>query len=494
MEMEKGLNNKNSGSNARSIGNMELSFYGAAEEVGRSCIMLRAGGTSIILDAGLGNVNEPEGSPQQQLRMPLISDEELKSADGIFVTHAHLDHCCFVAHAYARGYKGKVFLTNPTEELMKLQIADYVRISKPKEVTKEVIKTLDQSYQVVDYRKPFKFKNITIEFINAGHIIGSSLIRISYMGKSVLYTGDINIRRSLILEGADIKGIKADALVMESTYGGEADVYGSQEEREMQMLKSISDTLNRGGKVIIPSFGVGRSQEVLMFLNKSIESGALQKVPIYADGSIQKIMKVHRRNLKYCRKDVRETLQSEKNFRFVSSKERNSIIKGGSCIIVTTSGMLKGGPVVFYMQKLAGDQKNKLIMIGYQAENTPGRAVLDGAKEVKLGGKNVKINLPVEKYRIMAHADRGDLEIIPKMINGVRKIFIVHGDREKQGSLGAKLGNYCEVIIPKIGETHAAFSAMNAGVQNITPKRTDLRRAIAQERVPVRWHRKQHTA
>ncbi|MEM3841459.1 MAG: MBL fold metallo-hydrolase [Candidatus Micrarchaeaceae archaeon] len=456
MELYETERNKSSGSNA--AGKVELSFYGAAEEVGRSCIMLRAGNAKILLDAGLGNVNEPGNGAEGAMRMPQISDEELRGVNGIFVTHAHLDHCCFVAHAYARGYIGKVFLTAPTAELMKLQIADYIRISKPKEVTPKVLKELASSYAVVEYRKPFEFMGLRIEFINAGHILGSSIIKITFRGKSILYTGDLNLQKSLVLSGADLNGMKADTLIMESTYGGEGDVFASQEERGEQMVKSINETLLKGGKVIIPSFGVGRAQEVLMFLNKMIESGALQKVPVYADGSINKIMKVHRRNLRYCRKDIREAMQSEKNFRFVSGKERNSIVKGGSCIIVTTSGMLKGGPVIFYLQKLAPDSNNKMIMVGYQAEGTPGRAVLEGAKEVELGGKLVKINLAVEKHRIMAHADRRSLEEIPRLVKGLKKVFIVHGDKEKQLSLSSWLKSSYEVIIPRIGETYSAFA------------------------------------
>jgi predicted metal-dependent RNase len=406
--------------------------------------MIRAGKTKILLDAGLGNINEPGNDQNGKMRMPEISDEELKGVSAIFVTHAHLDHCCFVTHAFARGYKGNVYLTEPTAELMKLQVADYVRISKPEEITGKVMKALASSYKVVEYRKPFSFRNVRVEFINAGHIIGSSLIRITYNGKSILYTGDINLQKSLILNGADLNNIKADTLIMESTYGGADDIYGDQEARAEKMINSINATLLAGGKVIIPSFGIGRSQEVLMFLNHAIESGRMEKVPVYADGAVGKIMKVHRRNLRYCK--------------FVSRNERNRIVKGGSCVIVTTSGMMKGGPVVFYMQKLASDPNNKLIIVGYQADGTPGRAILDGAKEVDFEGHLVPIRLTVEQHKIMAHSDRKNLEEIPRRVHGLKKIFIVHGEKGKQISLSQSLVLAYDVVIPKIGETHSAVS------------------------------------
>ena len=458
MEEQNGSDSHSRNRKGNEQNEMEISFYGAAEEVGRSCIMIRAGKTKILLDAGLGNINEPGNDQNGKMRMPEISDEELKGVSAIFVTHAHLDHCCFVAHAFARGYKGNVYLTEPTAELMKLQVADYVRISKPEEITGKVMKTLASSYKVVEYRKPFSFRNVRVEFINAGHIIGSSLIRITYNGKSILYTGDINLQKSLILNGADLNNIKADTLIMESTYGGADDIYGDQEARAEKMINSINATLLAGGKVIIPSFGIGRSQEVLMFLNHAIESGRMEKVPVYADGAVGKIMKVHRRNLRYCKKDIREAMQSDKNFKFVSRNERNKIVKGGSCVIVTTSGMMKGGPVVFYMQKLASDPNNKLIIVGYQADGTPGRAILDGAKEVDFEGHLVPIRLTVEQHKIMAHSDRKNLEEIPRRVHGLKKIFIVHGEKGKQISLSQSLVSAYDVVIPKIGETHSAVS------------------------------------
>ncbi len=434
---------------------MKISFFGAAREVGRSCMLISAGKTRILLDAGLGNTNEQVSGTDGGMRMPELPDGLLKTVDGIFITHAHLDHCCFVAHAYARGYEGKVYATKPTIEIMKLQIADYIRISKPEEITKEVIRKLNRSYVVVDYRKQMRFKNMNIEFVNAGHIIGSSLIRIAYGGKSLLYTGDLNLRSTFILNGADLNGLKADALVMESTYAAEEDIYPNGSERGDAMIKSINETLLTGGKVLIPSFGVGRAQEVLLLIRSAMESGRLQKVPIYADGSIGKIMRIHRQNLAYCRKGARKSVQRDSNIKFVGRKERDGIVKGGSCIIVSTSGMMKGGPIIFYMQKLAEDPSNKLIIVGYQAEGTHGREILEGSREVEFEGKKLAIRMQVEQHRVMAHADRKSLEELPGRIRGLKQIFIVHGEAGKQISLEKYLELKYKVSVPSIGETHA---------------------------------------
>lgn len=433
---------------------MKISFFGAAQEVGRSCMLINAGKTKILLDAGLGNNNEQVNGTDGGMRMPELPDGLLKSVDGIFITHAHLDHCCFVAHAYARGYRGNVYATKPTIEIMKLQIADYVRISKPKEITREVLKRLNRSYKVVEYRKQMRFKNIGIEFVNAGHIIGSSLIQIAYGGKSLLYTGDLNLRSTFILNGADLNGLKADALVMESTYGAEGDIYPEGSERGDAMIKSINETILSGGKVLIPSFGVGRAQEVLLLIRSAMESGRLQKVPIYADGSIGKIMRIHRQNLKYCRKGARKSVQSDSNIKFVDRKDRERIVKEGSCIIVSTSGMMKGGPIIFYMQRLAEDPANKLIIVGYQAEGTQGREILDGSREVEFEGKKLTIRMQVEQHRVMAHADRKSLEELPGKIRGLKQIFIVHGEAGKQVSLEKHLELKYKVSVPGIGETH----------------------------------------
>jgi hypothetical protein len=193
-----------------------------------------------------------------------------------------------------------------------------------------------------------------------------------------------------------------------------------------------------------------------------MNSGQLPKVPIYVDGSIGKVLRIHRHNVIYCRKEIQsKILMSDydpfksDNFVMVEAKSmRNKIVEGDACIIVTTAGMLTGGPVVFYLKKLARDSLNKLILVGYQPTGGAGRALLDGAKEIDFHDERLRIALSVEVYHMSAHADRKQLESIPKKIMGIRNIFIVHGEKKKSEALREAFKGKYHVVIPKIGESY----------------------------------------
>ncbi|MCL5433625.1 MAG: MBL fold metallo-hydrolase [Candidatus Marsarchaeota archaeon] len=431
---------------------MKITFFGAAGEVGRSCIMISTENTNILLDAGLKVLEE-------SMDFPLINNEQIANLDGVFLTHAHVDHCSFVPHLFARGYQGKIYATKPTLELLNIQIADYMRLSKPKEITKEILTKMQKNYQIIEYRRTFRLRDLNIQFFNAGHIIGSAAIKVNDKKSSILYTGDIHLTKTKLLDGADLQNINADTLITESTYGGANDIFPSEKELASKMTKSIKDTLLSGGKVIIPSFGVGRGQEVLLFLDDFMNSGVLPKVPIYVDGMISKVLRIHRHNVIYCKKEIQsKILMSDydpfksNNFIIVDKKSlRKKIIEEKQCsIIVTTSGMLTGGPVVGYLKNLAKDNINKLILVGFQPEGSAGRDLQDGAKEIDFHGSHLQINLSVEVHHMSAHADRKQLEQIPQKLQGLKSIFLIHGEPNKIESLYNTFKNKYTTIIPKI--------------------------------------------
>lgn len=432
---------------------MKVTFYGGAGEIGRSCIMLSTEKANILLDAGV--------KPGEENELPLIPTDQIRKLDAVVITHAHFDHCAFTPHLFARGYNGYIYSTKPTMELLNVQVADYIRLSNPAEIKKEHLEKMSKHFKVVEYRKPFTIKDAKIELINAGHLVGSSLVRVTHKNKSVLYTGDINLQSTKLLEGADLNNLQAETLITESTYSGNDDVFKGEKDMARSMVRSINDTIKQGGKVIIPSFGVGRAQEVLLFLDDFMNSGGLPKVPIYVDGMIGKVLRIHRHNVIYCRKELQsKILMSDydpfksANFRIVEKPARRDIVEGESCIIVTTSGMLTGGPVVFYLKRLAGNPANKLMLIGYQVEGTPGRALLDGHKEIHFDDAKLKIALKVELYHMSAHADRKHLEMLPKKVRGLKKVFIVHGEPKKQLQYTEYLSKRYETIVPKVGDSY----------------------------------------
>ncbi len=433
---------------------MKVSFFGAADEVGRSCIMVSTDSTAILLDAGVKLGSEEE--------YPVIEDSQLRRIDGIFISHAHLDHTGYLPHIYTAGYKGDTFATKPTIELTNVLLSDYIRISNPKNISKEGMAALSSHFKIIEYGKAFKFRDLTIKFIPAGHILGSALICVSDGRSKLVYTGDINLMKTRLLDGADLKNLEADTLITESTYGAKKDIFPREHDTEQRLLRSVNETIKAGGKVMVPSFAVGRAQEVLFIFDDYMNSGVLHKVPLYVDGMINKALRIHRHNVIYCRKEMQSRILmsdydpfKSPNFTPVETKgQRNKIVAGSeSSIVVTTSGMLSGGPIMFYLSKLGNNHMNKLILVGYQAEGTLGRAMQDGAKTININGSDVRVQLDVETYHLSAHADRVQLESIPAKIRGVKTVFIVHGEHNKAEELREALAQRYHTVVPKLGES-----------------------------------------
>lgn len=435
---------------------MKLTFFGAAGEVGRSCIMVESEKSKIILDAGVKLGKEVE--------FPLITDQELRQLDAVVISHAHLDHSGYLGHIYSAGYEGFTYTTKPTFELTNVLMSDYIRISNPDNITKEGMSKMQRHHRLVEYHQEFKINDISVRLLPAGHILGSALTEINDGRNRLIYTGDLNLRTTKLLDPAYSEHLHADALITESTYGGDKDVFQSEKKVIDTMLASIKDTINQGGSVLIPSFGVGRAQEVLLVLDDYMKSGLIPPVKIYMDGMISKAMRIHRHNVIYCRDELQKRILmndddpfKSKNFHSVTTKQqRNRIMHGGEAsIVVTTSGMLTGGPILKYLEHMASESRNKLILVGYQAEGTLGREIENGAKQIKIEGKTVNVNLKVEKYHLSAHADRQQLMTFAGKIEGLQKIFIVHGEPERSRELQEALKPKYDAHHPQLGSTHA---------------------------------------
>ncbi len=432
--------------------NMRVKFYGAAREVGRSCILLESNNTKVLLDAGikLGETTE----------YPAIDEAELRTVDALIVSHAHLDHTGYIVHMFLKGWHNDIYATKPTLELMEVLLADYIRLSKPENAGKDLLVQIKKHFRPVGYNRRFQVKGLTAEFFNAGHILGSSIIRISDGRKSVIYTGDMNATETRVLSGADTSRLNADVLIMESTNGADDDVAIPVHEFSHAMLKSINDTIKQGGKVIIPSFAIGRGQEVLFRLNDYMRSGAIPKVPIYVDGMINRAMRIYKRNVTFCKPEVQKRISISKedpftseNFVEVDRRHRGKIITSQeSAIIVATSGMLKGGPVLHYLQELAANPAHKLMFVGFQAKGTLGREIDEGARDVEIDGEKVNLKLAIEKKRISGHSDRTQLQLFPKRVKGLKRIFLVHGDEERMKQLAEALKKKHKVDMPLLGE------------------------------------------
>jgi hypothetical protein len=417
---------------------MTITFYGAAGEVGRSCVMVESGRTRIILDAGI-KLGEHE-------EHPVIDDSMLKDVDAVILSHAHMDHSSYLPHFYSNGYNGPTYATKPTFDLIDIMMKDYLQISHPKGVTKEGMQKIPKHYRPEEYFTEFRIHDIKVRLLPAGHILGSAMIELDDGKTRLLYTGDVNLRTTKLCDPAYTKNLRDDVLVTESTYGGKDDVFPPEGEVMGKMAVSIKETINSGGKIILPCLAVGRAQEILFTLDDYVRSGVLPKVPIYVDGMIGRVLRIYKRNARFCKESIKQRVKTNnndpftsKNFSIVGSKqERSRILKSdGSCIVVTTSGMLKGGPVIKYMEKFAGDSNNKVILVSYQAEDTPGRQLLNGAREIEFGDEKlkIKINMKVEYFHLSGHADRPQLLSLIGRVKGLKTVFVEHGEEAKSKEL-----------------------------------------------------------
>jgi len=427
---------------------MRVTFYGGAGEVGRSCILLEESRRAMLLDCGI--------KLGEKVEFPVISDEELKKINEVVVTHAHLDHSGYLPHVYSKGGKPRIYMTKPTRDLVGVLLADYLKIQKlrgksvfaQKDITNAMKGT-----EMLEYRETAG-RNFSFSLHNAGHIMGSSMVH--FPGKSLLYTGDISMRKTRVLDGCE-RNLKAETLIMETTYGDRGDILPSAKEAGQRLTKIINETLDKGGHVLIPSFAVGRAQEVLLTLDDYMRSGALGESKIYVEGMIGKAMKIYRHNAIYANDDIKKRILMSEDDPFKSprfhqprTKDRSDVLKEPS-IIVSTSGMLSGGPAMFYFDKFSRDPKNAMIFVGYQAPGTLGRKIADGERKVKLGEKEIDIKMRIEKVRISGHADYNELLQFVKSVKDLKRIFLIHGEKPE---IKDALEDKYEVIMPRMLETY----------------------------------------
>lgn len=413
---------------------MKFEFLGAAQEVGRSCIIID---DQYLLDCGLKI--DPEGN-----QFPKIHSN-LSKIKGVFLSHAHLDHTGALPLFNHKGMKCPIYCTQMTKQLAKLLLEDSLKIEIIKDersgYTKENIRNVLGLMQIAQYDRWREFKDGRFKLLYSGHIPGSSSIIIEYKGKRILYTGDINLTETQLLSPLtyhnNLKDI--DVVLVESTYGDED--HPPREKVEKEFVDELKDILKNGGKAIIPAFAVGRAQEIIMLLHKENLN-----VPIYLDGMSKKVSNIILSKPNSI-KDYDEFKEAMNNVKFVTSKSRKEVSEKRG-IFVTTSGMITGGPVIEYLKHCYKDSRCGVLLTGYQSEDSGGRMLLEEGK-VDLDGDIVQFQGFVKKYDFSGHADQSQLIEFINKINP-KNVFIQHGDPDSVIGLKDELkGN---VFTPKVGD------------------------------------------
>ena len=457
---------------------MKIEFSGAAREVTGSCHIVRANGRTILLDCGMFQGSRKE-SAEKNRKLPLPIEE----IDAIVLSHAHIDHAGRLPMLVNQGYQGTIFATSATRDLCAIMLADSAHIQekdaeylarKGKEAVAPLYGMRDatRTLEIMvghPYDRPFDvLPGIRATFVEAGHILGSASVVLDVTEdertKRLVFSGDIG-RSGLAIIRDPKPPEGAYAVIMESTYGNRdhESVDGARE----QLARTIRDTAARGGRIIVPSFAVGRTQELVYDLHELVREGKIPQIPIYIDSPlaisatsvfathpevfdqseslVQKVEDLFEHELVHYTRDVQE------------SKKLNTM--QGPFIVISASGMAESGRIVHHIKNGAGDPRNTILIVGYQAEHTLGRRIVEKRPFVKIHGEEIPLRAHVEILNgYSAHADRNELaawlDAVKATSPHLGPVFLVHGEPEAQEAFGAaqrQRGH--DVRVPSPGET-----------------------------------------
>ena len=453
---------------------VRITALGGFMEVGRSAILVETPESRVLLDVGINPAVVGTYDMYPRLDIEQLKLDEL---DAVIVTHAHLDHMGLVPYLFKYGYKGPVYATKPTRDLMVLSQLDLLDIMQRSgktppytqhEVKKMILHTIPLDYGEVTDIAP----DIKLTFYNAGHILGSAIVHL-HIGEglhNIVYTGDFKYGKTRLLDKAHDTFPRVETLIMESTYGDT--VLKSRREAEQELIEHISRTISRGGKVLIPVMAVGRAQEILLVISDAIRRKWLPKINIYIDGMIDEVTAIHLSYPELLSSQLRERIFRGENpfvddfiIKVKNRQMREDIAKGDEpCVILATSGMLQGGPSVEYLYMLAEDPKNMLIFVSYQVSGTLGRQIKDGAREITLvspEGKLEVVKIRMEVVSVEGFSGHSDKKQLLAYIENIRprpkNIILNHGEpsaiRSLANSIKKRFKNEFNVYTPTILES-----------------------------------------
>ena len=472
---------------------MKITFLGATKEVTGSNFLVEGAGKKFLVDCGLF-----QGNAQTELENEEEFMYDVHDIDFMLLTHAHIDHSGRIPKLYKEGYRNPVIATKATCDLCSIMLPDSGHIQeieiewknrKRKREGKEFLQplyTAEEAIESLELFKPVMYdeivdldENIKARFNDAGHMLGSSMIEIwiteNGETKKIVFSGDIG-NNDIPLLSSPTMIESADYLIMESTYGNRLHMQNNN--KAESLLNIVSETLNNGGKVIVPTFAVGRTQEILYEINKSKEQNKENKeftekyktfmqAKVFVDSPLAiSATEVFKKNMDVFNDNVKKEIENGDNpFEFPDlnftrtadeSKALNELDE--PCIILSASGMCEVGRIKHHLKHNLWDPKNTIVFVGYQAQGTLGRSIVDGAKKVKIFGEEIAVNARIEYIEgYSGHADQEWLlNYVYSFINKPRHIFLVHGEKEGQVVLKEKLleNTIIPVTIPDFGDVY----------------------------------------
>lgn len=461
---------------------MKLQFIGAAQTVTGSMHLLNLNGKKILLECGFY-----QGKRAESIRINKTFDFfHPAEIDAVVLSHAHIDHSGNLPNLVKQGFTGPIFATPATRDLAGIMLADSAKIQEQdaaflnKKLSKKGEPPIQPIYDTEDalavmplfisvsyHRETTIVDRAKVTFLDAGHILGSGLVklRINDNGteKIILFTGDLGRKGLPILRNPESVQ-SADVLIIESTYGGK--LHDPIQGMESRLTEVIFKTIKRGGKVIIPAFSVERTQEITYTLHRLFENKSLPRIPVFVDSPLSvNATEVFRLHPECFNKEVfKMVLEHDDPFGFEyikyiqsveDSKKLNDIHE--PIIIISASGMCESGRILHHLANNVSDPKNTILIVGYQAQDTLGRRILEHQPTLKIFGEEYSLKAEViEMHSFSAHADHNDLMDFVRQMDKpkLKDIFLVHGEPQEQGALSQSLAQagYKNIFAPKRGD------------------------------------------
>lgn len=443
---------------------LKLQFLGAVQNVTGSRHLLEANGTKLLVDCGLYQERQFRDRNWEPFTVPP------ESIDAVLLTHAHLDHCGLLPKLVKEGFKGKIYCTDATAEIARIILLDSAKLQeedaeyKKKRHKKEGRKgprpvaplyTMADAeacfphFNDVKYESPVQIKpGIEATFCDAGHVLGSSIIKVkvSQNGeeRTVLFSGDIGRPHRPIVRDPSLVD-EADYVLVESTYGDR--VHKGPEDTKQLIGDVIDSTIRAGGNIVVPSFALERSQELLYFINELYHQNIIPHLTVYLDSPMaSRITKVFKRHRELYDKEMTEFVNNHESpfnlpgLEMAGSSDESKAINHvrKSVMIIAGSGMCTGGRIKHHLVNNISKRQNTIMFVGYQAVGTLGRRIVDGEKEVRILGKEYPVNARVVKINgFSAHADKEELlQWLSGLKRPPRKLFVVHGESESAQHFG----------------------------------------------------------
>ena len=472
---------------------MKITFLGAARTVTGSNFLVEAAGKKFLVDCGMY-----QGKITEQLENSDPFVYSVNEIDFMLLTHAHIDHSGRIPKLYNEGFKGPIYATKATCDLCEIMLPDSGHIQeveiewKNRKRMREGLDplpplyTAEEAYDSLEIFHPVQYdeivevdENISVRFNDAGHMLGSAIIEIwvTEDGKTTkaVFTGDLGNNDLPLLDSPTMIS-NADYLIMESTYGNR--LHMRNDEKATMFLDIVAETLDKGGRIIIPSFAVGRTQEILYELDKLKEDlgqdeefakkyEKLMNVPVYVDSPLAiSATEVFKKNTELFEEEIQEKIKRGDNplefrgLQFTPSAEESKALNEDHtpAIILSASGMCEVGRIKHHLKHNLWNPNSTILFVGYQAPGTLGRTIVDGAEKVKIFGEEIAINARVEYIEgYSGHADQTWLlNFIWSFTNPPKHVFLVHGEYEGQEELKRKIEetSECKVTIPDFGESY----------------------------------------